>query len=81
VHVPGYFATLYHAAQAARWELAAHEAKELAENFLQAVPVAGPYAQSLKDYVPDYVQPLQQAITTQQSEPFRPCLPGRRGRL
>ena len=66
-----HFATLYHAAQAARWELAAHEAEELAENFTQALPVAGPYAQSLKDYVKDYVQPLQQAVTTHQTEPFR----------
>ena len=66
-----HFATLYHAAQAARWDLAAHEAEELGENLIQAAPAAGPYAQSLKDYVKDYVQPLQQAITTQQSESFR----------
>jgi len=66
-----HFATLYHAAQAARWELATHEAEELEENLTQAAPAAGPYAQSLKDYVKDYVQPLQQAVTTQQTEPFR----------
>jgi hypothetical protein len=66
-----HFATLYHAAQAARWDLAAHEAEELGENLIQAAPAAGPYAQSLKNYVKDYVQPLQQAVTTQQREPFR----------
>ena len=66
-----HFATLYHAARAARWDLAAYEAEELGENFIQAVPAAGPYAQSLKDYVKDYVQPLQQAVTTHQTEPFR----------
>ena len=66
-----HFATLYHAARAARWDLAAYEAEELGENLTQAASVAGPYAQSLKDYVKDYVQPLQQAITTHQTEPFR----------
>ena len=66
-----HFATLYHAAQAARWELAAYETDELEENLTQAARAAGPYAQSLKDYVKDYVQPLQQAVTTQQSAPFR----------
>ncbi len=66
-----HFATLYHAAQATRWDLAAYEAEELEENFTQAARPGGPYAQSLKDYVKDYVQPLQQAITTHQTEPFR----------
>lgn len=65
-----HFATLYHAAKAARWELAAHEAEKLAENLTQAIPVAGPYGPFLKDYVQDYVQPLQQAVTTQQSKQF-----------
>jgi len=66
-----HFATLYHAAQAARWDLAAYEAEELEENLLKAASVAGPYTQSLKDYVKDHVQPLQQAITTHQRKPFR----------
>ena len=66
-----HLATLYHAARAARWELAAHEAEELEENLTQAASVAGPYAPFLKDYMKDYVQPLQQAVTTQQTKQFR----------
>ena len=66
-----HFATLYHAAQAARWELAAHEVEELEENATQAARAAGPYAPFLKDYVKDYIQPLQQAVTARQTEPFR----------
>ena len=66
-----HFATLYHAARAARWDLAAHEAEELEETLTQAVPAAGPYAQALKDYVKGYVQPLQRAVTTNQTELVR----------
>src|SRR5437870_186154 len=39
-----HFATLYHTARAERWELAAYQAEELAENLTSATPVAGPYA-------------------------------------
>ena len=66
-----HFATLYHAAQAARWQLAAYQAGELEENLTQAARVAGPYAPFLKDYVKDYVQPLQQAITARHARQFR----------
>jgi hypothetical protein len=66
-----HFATLYHAARAARWELATYQTEEMAENLTQAARAAGPYAQSLRDYVKDYVQPLQQAVTSQQSALFR----------
>jgi len=76
-----HFATLYHAAQVARWELAAYQADELEENLAQAARAAGPYAQFLKDYQKEYVQPLQQAIAAQHAEQFRHRLPGRRGRL
>ena len=66
-----HFATLYHAARAARWELAAYQAEELEENLTQAAQAAGPYAPFLKDYVKDYVQLLQQAIAAQQAKQFR----------
>ena len=66
-----HFATLYHAARAERWELAAYQAEELAENLTNATPVAGPYAPFLKDFQKEYVQPLQQAIATQNVAQFR----------
>ena len=66
-----HFATLYHAARVARWELAAYQADELGENLTQAAQAAGPYAPFLKDYVKDYVQPLRQAITARHTRQFR----------
>jgi hypothetical protein len=66
-----HLATLYHAARAARWELAAYQAEELEENLLQAVPGAGPYARFIEDYSKDYVAPLQQAIAAQNAMQFR----------
>ena len=66
-----HFATLYHAARAERWELAAYQAEELQENLTNATRVAGPYAPFLKDFRKEYVQPLQQAITTRNTEQFR----------
>jgi hypothetical protein len=65
-----HFATLYHAARAERWELAAYQAEELEENLTQAARAGGPYAQSLKDFLKEYAQPLQKAITTQNAEQF-----------
>lgn len=65
-----HFATLYHAARAARWELAAYQAEELEENVTQAAAAAGPYGQFLKDYRRDYVEPLQQAVAAQHAEQF-----------
>src|SRR5262245_42458932 len=38
-----HLATLYHAARAARWELAAYQAGELEENLTQAARAGGPY--------------------------------------
>src|SRR5262249_9077805 len=52
-----HFATLYHAARAGRWELAAYQADELEENLTQAAHAGGPYAQSLKDFLKEQVQP------------------------
>src|SRR5919109_4021686 len=37
-----HFATLYHAARAERWELAAYQAEELEENLTQAARAGGP---------------------------------------
>src|SRR5215813_94203 len=66
-----HFATLYHAARAQRWELAAYQAEELEENLTQAARVGGPYGQSLKDVLKEQVQPLQKTITSQNTEQFR----------
>ena len=66
-----HFATLYHATRAARWELAAYQADELEENVAQAARAGGPYAQSLEDYRKEYLQPLRQAIASQQAEQVR----------
>ena len=66
-----HFATLYHAARAERWELAAYQAEELEENLTQAARAGGPYAQSLKDFLKEQVQPLQKTITSQDTEQFR----------
>ena len=66
-----HFATLYHAARSERWELAAHEAEELADNITQAAQAGGSFAPSLKDFLHDYVPPLQQAITAQNAAQFR----------
>src|SRR5919198_926649 len=66
-----HFATLYHAARAERWEQAAYQAEELAENLIQAARVGGPYAQSLKDFLKEQVQPLRKTITSQNTQQFR----------
>ena len=66
-----HFATLYHAARAERWELAAYQAEELEENLTQAARAGGPYAQSLKDFLKEQVQPLQKTIASQNTEQFR----------
>lgn len=66
-----HFATLYHAGRAARWELAAYQAEELVENLTQAAQAGGPFSPFLKDFLQDYVQPLQQAVTAQNAEQFR----------
>ena len=66
-----HFATLYHAARAERWELAAHEAEELADNITQAAQAGSSFAPALKDFVQEYVPPLQQAITAQDAARFR----------
>ena len=66
-----HFATLYHAARAERWELAAYEAEELEENLTQAARAGGPYTQSIKDFVKDHVQPLQKTIASQNIEQLR----------
>ena len=66
-----HFATLYHAARAERWELAAYEAEELEENLTHAAQVGSPYTQSIKDFVKDHVQPLQKTIASQNAEQFR----------
>ena len=66
-----HFATLYHAARAERWELAAYQAEELEENLTQAAQAGGAFAPFLKDFLQEYVQPLQQAITTQNAAQVR----------
>jgi hypothetical protein len=66
-----HFATLYHAARAERWELAAYQAGELEENLIQATRAGGPYAQSLKDFLNEQIQPLRKTITSQNTEQFR----------
>src|SRR5919108_877413 len=71
IRIAYHFATLYHAARAARWELAAYQAEELAENLTQAARAGGSFRPFLKDFLQDYVQPLQQAVTAQNAEQFR----------
>ena len=66
-----HFATLYHAARAERWELATYQAEELAENVTQAAQAGGSFRPFLKDFLQEYVQPLQQAVTAQDAEQFR----------
>jgi hypothetical protein len=66
-----HLATLYHAARAERWELAAYQAEELEQNLTQAVRAGGPYAQSLKGFLKEQVQPLRKVITSQNTEQFR----------
>jgi hypothetical protein len=66
-----HFATLYHAARAERWELAAYQAEELEENVTQAMRTGSPYAQSLTDFLKEQVQPLRKAIASQNAEQFR----------
>jgi hypothetical protein len=66
-----HFATLYHAARAERWELAAYQAEELEENLAQAAQAGGPYAQSLQDFLKEHIQPLRKTITSQNAEQFR----------
>ena len=66
-----HFATLYHAARAERWELAAYQAEELEENVTQAARAGGSFAPFLKDFLKEYVQPLQRAVTAQNAEQFR----------
>ena len=65
-----HFATLYHAARAERWELAAYQAEELAENMSQAAQAGGSFAPFLKDFLKEYMEPLQQAITAQNAVSF-----------
>ena len=71
-----HFATLYHAARAERWELAAYQAEELEENVAQAARAGGPYAQSLKDFLKELCTTTTKAITTQNAEQFRHRLSG-----
>jgi hypothetical protein len=66
-----HFATLYHAARAERWELAAYQAEELEENLTQAARAGSSHAQSLKAFLKEQVQPLRKAITSQHTEQFR----------
>jgi hypothetical protein len=66
-----HFATLYHAARAERWELAAYQAEELEENLTQAVHAGGSYAQSLQDFLHEHIQPLRKTISSQNAEQFR----------
>ena len=66
-----HFATLYQAARAERWELAAYQAEQLEENLTQAARAGGPYAQFLTDFLKEQVQPLHKAITSQNAEQFR----------
>ena len=65
-----HFATLYHAARTERWELAAYQAEELAENMSQAAQAGGSFAPFLKDFLKEYMEPLQQAITAQNAVSF-----------
>jgi hypothetical protein len=66
-----HFATLYYAARAERWELAAYQVGELEENLTQAARSGGPYAQSLTDFLKEQAQPLRKTITSQNAGQFR----------
>jgi hypothetical protein len=65
-----HFATLYHAARAGRWELAAYQAEELDENVASAAQATAIYTPLLTNYRKDFVQPLQQAVAAQSAAQF-----------
>jgi hypothetical protein len=65
-----HFATLYHAARAGHWELAAYQAEELDENIASAAQAAAIYAPLLANYRKDFVQPLQQAVVARGAAQF-----------
>lgn len=65
-----HLSTLYHAARAARWELAAHELEELQENLSKAAEEAPPYAASFKSYQQDVLPLLQGAVTARDAAKF-----------
>jgi len=66
-----HFSTLYHAARAARWELAAYQIEEMEKNLTKAMAEAGPFAPFLKDFLKDYVEPLEQTVAAKNVEQFR----------
>lgn len=65
-----HFATLYHAARAERWELAAYQGEELAENLEDTERAAPTYAALLQQFRHDAVAPLRQAIATRDAQQF-----------
>jgi hypothetical protein len=65
-----HFATLFHAARAGQWDLAAHETEELGENLQDAGHAVQKYAPLFKQYQDTALQALEQAITARQPEQF-----------
>jgi hypothetical protein len=65
-----HFATLYHAARAARWELAVYEAEELEENLEDAERAAPTYAALLQQFRQDAVTPLRRALANRDTGQF-----------
>ena len=71
-----HFATLYHAARAERWELAAYQAEELEENLTQArvlvAPMPSPSRTFSRSKCSHYARPLPARIRRSFALPFRP---------
>jgi hypothetical protein len=66
-----HFATLYHAARAAQWELAAYEAEEVGETLEDAAAATTVYAPLLRQYVQNALRPLRQALEAQDARRFQ----------
>lgn len=65
-----HFATLYHAARAQQWDLAAYQGEELAENLADTERAAPTYAVLLQQFRHDALVPLRQAITNRDPQQF-----------
>jgi hypothetical protein len=70
-----HLATLYHAAQAAHWDLAAYEADELEETLEEAETAFPTYAPLLQQYRRESLAPVARAILAQDLEQFRTTFP------
>jgi hypothetical protein len=66
-----HFSTLYHAARAEQWALAAYEAEELEETLEDAARASPTYRLLLQQYRQDFVPPLRRALAARDATQFR----------